>query len=352
MPSDLDEQEPDRAPGAPHPREQLVLFGHEPAEQVFLDGIAAGRLHHAWLIGGPEGIGKATLAYRVARYLLARERSRAADGTLAVAADDPAVRQVVARSHPNLAVLRRAPATDKKGPAATIAVDAVRRAMTLFGSTAADGGYRVCIVDSADDLTTASANALLKLIEEPPPRSIFLLVSHAPQRLLPTIRSRCRKLVLRPLAESDLRVALASLGTATAAAEPGLVDQAVALAEGSVRRALEMLDADRIRLVRDLSASLQALPRVDPKYVLALAESLARKSAEDDYALALDTVLRFVADRLETQAGLGAARLAPLVEVWDKVARSAQEVEIYNLDRRPLFLSLFDDLAQAVRRAG
>src|SRR3712207_3881883 len=163
--------EPDALPGVPHPREQFNLFGHEEAERAFLDGWAAGRLHHAWLIGGPQGIGKATLAYRIARFLLAgNEGMPARPDTLAIPAGHPAARQVMALSHPNLSVLRRAPATDKKGPSATIPVDAVRRALAMFGSTAADGGYRVCIVDSAEDLTISSANALLKVIEEPPPR--------------------------------------------------------------------------------------------------------------------------------------------------------------------------------------
>src|SRR5919202_4392436 len=169
--------EPDRFDAAPHPRERFALFGHEEAEAAFLHAIRGGRLHHAWLIGGPEGIGKATLAYRVARFLLATgPGSRDPGPSLAVDPKAVAARQVAALSHPNLAVLRRSPGTDKKAPAATIAVDSVRRALDLFGSTAADGGYRVCIVDSAEDLTTQSANALLKVLEEPPARSIFLIV--------------------------------------------------------------------------------------------------------------------------------------------------------------------------------
>src|SRR5215218_5689443 len=208
-----DEIPPDVFPGARHPREQSALFGHRDGEGAFVEGLRSGRLHHAWLIGGPQGIGKATLAYRVARAVLDPLKSRDPGlQSLDVSKDSAASRQVAALSHPNLAVLRRAPATDKKAASSTIPVDAVRRALSMFGSTAADGGYRVCIVDSAEDLTISSANALLKVIEEPPPRSLFLIVSHAPQRVLPTIRSRCRRLLLRPLEDMDIKAAIATLG--------------------------------------------------------------------------------------------------------------------------------------------
>jgi DNA polymerase-3 subunit delta' len=340
--------EPDRLEGTPHPREQLAFFGHEEGEGAFIEGLRSGRLHHAWLIGGLQGIGKATLAYRVARRLLDLRPGEAVD-SLDVDPDAPIARKVAALAHPNLAVLRRTPATEKKGPSTVIPVEAVRRALDMFGSTA-EGGYRVCIVDSADDLNASSANALLKVIEEPPPRSIFLIVSHAPQRLLPTIRSRCRRLLLRPLTDQQIRSVIGSIGQPWTDAPEDLLRQALGLGEGSVRRTLEMLDEDKITFVGQVTQALDALPRTEPKRVLALAESLARRDAEETYELALDTVQQWVSRRLEAQASLGAARLAPLVEVCDKVARQAREIDIYNLDRRPLVLSLFDDLADAVRR--
>jgi DNA polymerase-3 subunit delta' len=342
---------PDHVPGVPHPREQLALFGHEEAERAFLEGWRAGRLHHAWLIGGPEGIGKATLAYRMARFLLvARDRATGEPRDLAVPGDHPAARQVAAQSHPDLAVVRRGPRKDGKGFSAEISVGDVRRGLGLFASGAGAGGYRVCIVDSADDLNASSANALLKLVEEPPARSIFLIVSHAPQRVLPTIRSRCRRLQLRSLADRSLRAALRSLGPSWAELDEARLGRAVTLGEGSVRRAIQMLDEDATAVVDEVSALLEALPQVDVKRVLALAESLSRRGAEDALALTLDTVSRWASGQLETKAGTGAARLAPLVEVCEKVARAAAEVDEYNLDRRPLVLSMFGDLAEAVRR--
>jgi DNA polymerase-3 subunit delta' len=342
--------EADRLNGTPHPRERFALFGHEEAENAFVDGLRSGRMHHAWLIGGPQGIGKATLAYRVARRLLDLGSLRPGEEVgLAVDPNSAVARQVAALSHPNLAVLRRTPGSDKKGASATIPVDAVRRALQMFGSTAA-GGYRVCIVDSAEDLTIASANALLKVIEEPPARSIFLIVSHAPQRLLPTIRSRCRRLLLRPLADADIRAAVESLGPPWCDQPDELLRDAISLGEGSVRRTLEMLDGGKLDFVAGVKQALDALPDLDPKRVLTLAESLARRDAEEEYGLALETVERWVTARLHARAGEGALRLAPLVEVCEKVALSAREADIYNLDRRPLVLALFDDLADAVRR--
>jgi len=352
MSREEDLAEPDRFEGAPHPREQFAFFGHEDGEAAFLEGLRSGRLHHAWLIGGAQGIGKATLAYRVARAVLDPEkRADRSIRNLDVAPESNTARQVGALSHPNLSVLRRSPATDKKGPSATIPVEAVRRALNMFGSTAADGGYRICIVDSAEDLTISSANALLKVIEEPPPRSLFLIVSHAPQRVLPTIRSRCRRLLLRPLEDRDVRAAIGSLGEPWAGIPDTIVDQALRYGEGSVRRTLELLDEEKVAFIDQVTKLLNGLPKADPKQILALAEALARRDADDSYELALDTVQHWVSGKLHEGANLGASRLAPLVEVCEKIDRSAREIDVFNLDRRPFILTMFDDLADAVRRA-
>ncbi len=287
----------------------------------------------------------------VARFLLANGDRRGAEiRTLDIPAGHPVVRQVAAQSHPDLAVVRRTLRKDGKGYSAEISVGDVRRGLGVFGSAAGAGGYRVCIVDSADDLNPSSGNALLKLVEEPPTRSIFLIVSHAPQRVLATIRSRCRRLHLRPLDEPGLRAVIGSFGPPWANLDKARIDEAIGLAEGSVRRAVEMLDEDTRALVVEVSAMLEALPRVDGKRVLALAESLSRRNADDAYGLTLDTVASWVSKELTAKAPAGAARLAPLVEVCENVARAATDVDIYNLDRRPLVLSMFGDLAEAVRR--
>lgn len=344
------EAEPDRFPGAPHPRERTELFGHADAERAFVEALNNGRLHHAWLIAGPPGIGKATLAYRVARYLLAHGITPAE--TLQIGASHPAARKVAARSHPDLAIIRRGLRTDGKAFSADIRVADIRRALDLFASTAGEGGYRVCVVDAADDLNPSSGNALLKIIEEPPPRSVFLIVSHAPQRLLPTIRSRCRTLLLRPLAADQLRAVIRSLGPPWAEAEETALRPALDLSEGSVRHALEMLDTDLLRIASDAQSLLSAMPHLDLRRVLALAEAVSKRGSEDSLRVALDTAFDWVGRELRTRAGEGAARLAPLVEVCEKVAQSARDAEVYNLDKRPVVISLFGDLADSVRRSG
>lgn len=348
---DQEALEPDQFDGAPHPRDQFAFFGHREGEGAFIEGLRSGRLHHAWLIGGPQGIGKATLAYRVARTVLDPKKANDPSlDSLAMSPEANVARQVSALSHPNLSVLRRAPATDKKAASTTIPVDAVRKALNMFGSTAADGGYRVCIVDSAEDLTISSANALLKVIEEPPPRSLFLIVSHAPQRVLPTIRSRCRRLLLRPLEDDRIKASIRSLGEPWAGTPDDLLNQALPHGEGSVRRTLELLDADKVAFIEQVTKLLDGLPRADAKQVYALAEALSKRDAGDSYELALETIERWVSGKLHERGSLGPARLAPLVEVCEKIARTAREIDVFNLDRRPFILTLFDDLADAVRR--
>ncbi len=203
MSADIDLPEVDRLDGCPHPRETTELFGHEAAEEAFLAAFRSGRLPHAWILGGPEGIGKATFAYRVARFVLANPDPHSAAvrqaGTMAVPPDHPIARKIAAQSHGGLFVLRRQWNAEKKSMPTQIPVELVRKALDFFGATAAVPGWRVCIVDSAEDLNLNGANALLKTLEEPPEKSLFLIVSHMPGRIMPTIRSRCRSLAMRPL---------------------------------------------------------------------------------------------------------------------------------------------------------
>ena len=198
-----DTPEVDRLEGVAHPRETMSLIGQDTAEATFLDAYKSGRFPHAWILAGPEGIGKATFAYRAARFVLSHPDPRAAEvqqaQSLAVPADAPATRRILAQSHTSLFVLRRQWNAEKKSMPTVIPAELARKAVSFFGTTAGEGGWRVCIVDSAEDLNLYGANALLKIVEEPPPRCLFLIVSHLPGRLLPTIRSRCRMLQLRTL---------------------------------------------------------------------------------------------------------------------------------------------------------
>lgn len=344
---------PDDDDGAPHPRERLSLLGHDGAERAFLDAYRAGRLHHAWLIGGPEGIGKATLAYRIARFLFAYpdpgapEVARAED--LYVAADDPAARLVAGRAHPDLVTLGRRVNPKTGRLTANIPIDDVRRVGSLFASTAGRGGYRICILDAADDLERAGANALLKSLEEPPSRGLFLIVSHAPQRLLPTIRSRCRRLALKPLDIDALRGVVTELAPGETGA-PGF-ENALARAGGSVRRALTALDPDRLAFAGRVRALLDRLPGSDLTGTMGVAEAAGGRDGEALFDELLDVTRDWLSGEVAGRAGEGAGRLAPLAELWSRAEGAAREAQAYNLDRKPFVLGLFRDLATAVGRS-
>lgn len=349
------EDSADALPNAPHPRATRELIGLDTQQAAFLEALRSGRVHHAWLLGGPEGVGKASFAYAVARFMLAGgdPAGRAADAdTLVVPPDLPSSRRILARAHPDLHLLARAPRPDGKGFTANIPVAAVRRLLDKLVASAGEGGWRICIIDSVDDMDRAAANALLKMLEEPPSRTLFLLVAQAPGRLLPTIRSRCRLLRFGPLAEADVtRAAGAALAAADAGADAETLRRAAALSEGSVRRALRFAQPDTISLVEAMLGRLDRLPEIEMKALLALAEDVAGKAGEAEFALLLETVQGWISQRLHDDAGAGAARLAPLAEVWDKLARAARDVETFNLDRRPLVLTLFHDLSDAVSRS-
>lgn len=342
---------PDQRPGAPHPREQAALFGHAGAEQDFLSAWRSNRLHHAWLLGGPQGVGKATFAWRATRFLLANPDptapGAAAINSLDVAPDSRVFRQIVSGAHPDVAVVRRGLRKDGKGFSAEIAVGDVRRALELFGSTAS--GWRVVIVDAADDLNVAGANALLKAIEEPPPRAVCFVVAHAPARVLPTIRSRCRKQVFRPLSDADVTRAVRSLGAPWTDAEDAALAEAVTLGRGSVGETLDMLDGEVRALMRQTRAMLDALPQVDVGQSLALAELTSGRDGSAAFATMMTVVADWVSELVRSRASLGPRRLAPLIEVWEKSAQAAREADAYNVDRRPLVLALFNDFADVVR---
>lgn len=341
------EDEPDRLEGYPHPREAPALIGHAEAKEAVLAGLQAGNLHHAWLVGGPEGIGKATFCYQIARLLLGQARRSQPPARFDTDPSAQPSRLVSQLAHPDLAVLRRTMNPDTRKMRREIAVADARRSLDLFAATAGAAGWRVCIVDSADDLNTSSANALLKVLEEPPPRSIFLIVAHQPQRVLPTIRSRCRKLNLRPLPDQELVQVLDAL---KAPASPQDIQRALKFAEGSVRRALSRLDPEVIALIEGTRAQLDRLPEMDLKAVLAIAETLTGRGGEGDFAIFIETVENWMSEKIHQNVQAGAGRLAPFAEVWDKMGRTVRETDVLNLDRRPRVLSIFRDLQDSVMR--
>jgi DNA polymerase III subunit delta' len=289
-----DHPPPDQAPGAPHPREALRLFGQADAENDFLSAYHAGRLHHGWLLHGPRGVGKATLAWRIARFLLATPAPGGDElfdapvppETLDIAADHPVARRLLAGADPGLAAITRS-VNEKTGRMrGEIVVDDIRRLNRFFGLTVADGGHRVVIVDAADEMNANAANALLKMLEEPPAHTTLLLVSHQPSRLLPTIRSRCRGLRLSALGTQNLRSALVATGVQM----PDNMEHLSALAAGSAGDALRLTALGGLQIYAELIAILDSLPRLDRPRALALAEAAAQRGASERFELLLNLV--------------------------------------------------------------
>jgi DNA polymerase-3 subunit delta' len=332
------------------PRETVSLYGHAEAEAVLLDAYRGGQCPHAWLIGGPHGIGKATLAFRFARFVLAHPVHSAPAvqnaSSLAVDASHPAARHIAAGTHGGLLVLERT-LNDRGVLRTEISVDNVRNTVAFFGSTSADGGWRICIVDTVDELNASSANALLKVLEEPPARSLFLLVSNAPARVIPTIQSRCRKLLLRSLDASDVARAVADAADMDPA--ESALTEAAGRADGSVARALMLLGGETLGLQHKTEALLAALPQIDPKGLHGLGDSLAGNDRAALLAFT-DTLERWMAAQLRSNGlKVDLARLARLSEVWEKTSRAVRETQEFNLERKPLVFSVFGMLAEAMR---
>ncbi|GLK67467.1 DNA polymerase III subunit delta' [Hansschlegelia plantiphila] len=346
--------ESDRRDDCPHPRETSALVGHRAAEQDLLNAFRSDRMHHAWLISGAVGVGKATLAYRLARFALAHENPASpevANATdLYVPPDNPAARRIARMAHPDLFVLRRGWNAERKTFYGEIRVDDVRRAVSFFGSTAGEGGWRVAIVDTADDLNGAAANALLKALEEPPARAIFLLLSATPRALPAPVRSRCRSLRLDPLSASETLRVLTGLPDIADEHEPEALAAAADLAEGSVSRAISLLASDGAALRQIVGGLLERLPAIDVRAAHSLAEDLARRGGEERFGLFVTLVGDWLHERVASGAALREPRLARVAELWEKTARSAREIEVFNLDRRPFVLETLAQLAGLASR--
>ena len=334
--SDVEEYEPDRVEGVPHPRMTTVLYGQESAERTVLDAVTRDRVHHAWLLTGPRGVGKATLAWRIARFLIASPQPGGMFGgadTLHVPKDHPVTNRVAALSEPSLFLLR--PTLSNTGAERRdITVDGARALRDFLHLSAADGGRRVVLVDAADQLNTQAANAILKLVEEPPSRTVFLLVCHAPARLLPTIRSRCRTLRCEPLSGPDLAKAIAAAGL-DPEIEPAALSQ---LASGSVGEAARLLQEGGPAVYAELVALAATLPDMDRTRLLKLANSVSsmRNRARADMVFRLVDLLLARLARAgaghppEAEAARGEAemlgRLAPSPAAGRAWATLAQEV--------------------------
>jgi DNA polymerase-3 subunit delta' len=328
-----------------HPRRADSLLGHEDAEARLLLAHQSGKLHHAWLISGPRGIGKATLAYRFAKFLLQvpdgiKARTHA---SLQVAAESPAARQVMAASHPDLLVIERAIDMRGKKLKTEIAVVDARQAQNFFARTAGAGGWRIAIVDCADELNGESANALLKVIEEPPRQSIFLLVCHQPGRLLRTIRSRCLDLHLNPLDfDNTLRV-LKGLPPGAIASEEATLRQAAELSRGSPGRAMDLLGSKGAAAFTDFLK----LPKLTPATAVEIGAAFTGRESPEDYFMFCELLTVWIAAQARA-AGLRGKGEA-LAQAHDDIHSSLRQTDALNLDRRQTVTDALMRLEEALK---
>jgi DNA polymerase III subunit delta' len=322
-----------------HPRDRYDEVSHTAAEQAFADAMAGGRLHHGWLLCGPEGVGKAGFAYRAARRLLGAAPDPAR-GPLGSAPADPTNRLIAAQSHPDLMVLERV--TEGTKARRTISVDQARELPGFFSKSPSRAQWRVAIVDSADDLNINAANALLKILEEPPERGVLFLVTHSPGRLLPTIRSRCRRLSFPVWSEDRLaklvasRMGLDAEAAATAARAAG----------GSPGRVLAMAGDEVAEIDALVRGWIETGGRDMPSLIRAV-DSLRRGDAAQRFELILDRLAAAVKLRA-LDGGRGADAWADL---WSRIQMRSDQTAGLNLDRQDVLFGLMADLDRARARS-
>lgn len=362
-------------PPIPEPRFNPYLVGHETAEREFLAAWEGGRLAHAWLIAGPRGIGKATLAYRMARYALSQGPGTSGNDlfgappkptSLAMSPEEPVFRRVASLGHADFRIVERPWADNKQTKRKTvIGVDEVREIGGFFAMTPAEGGWRAIIIDAADDMNVNAANAVLKVLEEPPERALLFLIAHNADRLLPTIRSRCRRLDLRPLHE---RQVTGLLNRYSPDLPPAAVGALAVLGDGSIGRALELADEGGVELFQALMALLADIPKLNTARLHSLADQALRGDAFRtltgllSWWLArivaagargtLDAVSEIVpGERTLARRLLAAATPAVWADVWDKIGGLARRTEAVNMDRKRSLMLMLWSVEQAVAKA-
>ena len=330
----------------PEPYANPDLIGQEETERLLLQEIGASRLPHALILSGNSGIGKATLAWRLARYLLAPAAARTGNG-LGIDSAAPVARRLAARSHPDLVAVGRRVDADTGKVSREVAVEDVRTIAPFLRMTPAEGGWRVAIIDDASHLNRAGQNALLKILEEPPPRSILVLITDRPGALLPTVHSRCRPVRMRPLPPKAIEQLLARFLPELEDSER--VDLA-RLAEGSIGRALHLAEADGLALYRETAALLDRLPEVDWTVVHAFSERLGNAAAEPSYRLFGEFLRGWMARLIRSAAdaeGPAPSRLDRWVDACEKVGQRLSLTDSANLDRKLAVWAAFEMLARA-----
>ena len=342
------------------PKNNPFLLGQEEAEKALLDAYNSNKLHNSWLISGVKGIGKATLAYRFARFLLDEKRRSFTPATsLATAPDSVSNMLISSGSHPDFKVIERDfIETDRKkvlkaikdGTAldeselkglkksAFIRIDDVRGINEFLTKKSSNDGWRVVIIDSIDDMNTASANALLKILEEPPAKSILLLISHNVGQLLPTIRSRCTKLVLKPLADN----AVASL---LRRYRPELDETTIKgvteIASGSIGKALNYVDCGALERYRGLCAVIGAGSRFKLQDLLNWVD--ASVVSEESFDLASELVLKYCSDHILTSRNI-----EETARVWENAVKILRQAESLNMDKKEALINIIGNLCKVM----
>jgi len=365
--------------GPPSPRANPDLIGHEAQERLLLETLLdSGRMAHAWLFTGPRGIGKATLAYRFARYLLASgavgsKGPKLFGDMLPTAGDDglfvdpvaPVFKRVAASSHADLLSIERTE-NDRGKLRTEIVVNDIRSIASFLNLTAAEGGWRVVIVDSADEMNRNASNAVLKILEEPPGHALLLLVSHNPGLLLPTIRSRCRTLGLLPLANDAVTEMLRQFFPNLSQSDAALLAH---LAEGSIGRAINLTKEGGLEIYRELIKLLETLPNLDAVRLHKFGSRLTKPGADQAFRTGTELLTRWLGRLIRTlsatDAGGGptldkferaefmrlgrAATLDRWLQVWEKITHLLVHTGGANLDRKQVVLNIFFALEDAFR---
>ena len=353
-----------------HPRSNSFLFGHNPSETTFLNSWNSGRIPHGWLLTGPRGIGKATLAFRIARFVLSQTNAPTILGSLenslsslAITNDNPIFKRVASGGHPDLMTLERTFNSETSRLKTSISVEEARAAGDFLRLTASEGGWRILIIDSADELNLNAANALLKILEEPPDKTLMLLICHAPGTLLPTLRSRCSRIQMNPLKYEDLKNVFEQLS-------PDINEDDLKtlsyLSEGSPGRALTLAEKDGLVIYKELIYLIRQLPNIEVPLLHKFGDRISRRGAEDNFHLAIELLVWWIS-RLTRMSAKGelipnviaeendcANRLAAetrvdrWIEVWEKINSLASQTDRLNLDRKHVILNMFQVLKGAV----
>jgi len=342
------------------PKNNTFLLGQQKAEQILLDAWKNNSLHNSWLLCGIEGIGKATLAYRFAKFLLAADNSKKDSYTsLELSENNPVYKLVVNNAHPDLKIIERDYTdTDKRKvikaikdgeslseeelrklkKSAFIRIDEVRTINEFLSKKSADNNWRVVIIDSIDDMNQASANAVLKILEEPPAKSILLLISHNPGRLLPTIKSRCAKLQISPLADNEVASLLRRYRSNLSEKD---IAGLVAISSGSIGKAIIYSDKDALRYYDDLCKIIYAKDKFKLCDLLSYCD-LATKD-EDSFALVKELILKFITDNIANSE-----HIEELAAAWENAIKVFDEAERLNFDKKQILINIIHSLIKVI----